>query len=167
MEKIYRVKAIGKIPEEIAQEIKARIEAEIQNDPDSDEIVTDYDFSSVTEIIYVHAPSLRNGFIEAEAIFDDAYEDYDIIEIESVKTKEGGEIELANLEFECHCPNCEYHRVNPDNQMEFVCPNPECKQEIKVAAGDWGKTNCINCDTEIFADKIKMGSNGKYFYEIN
>jgi hypothetical protein len=116
------------------------------------------------QVFYIEAESYTNAFVKSVDLLEDRFgqDNYDIDNLKILKDKNGNEIELISA---CSCEYCSYEKASPDLKMEFICPNPKCKKEIKVADNGWESINCRWCNAEINRQDVKMGSDGNYYIE--
>lgn len=125
----------------------------------------------VTEKIHLGAEYFGEALdLAVEAIEDMFFEGYDRedikYDINVVKELEGVDVLNWPGEFdECNCPFCKAERIAEEDVMKVECPNPECKNILRVADNGWEGISCPECKTEIDrASLCLMGKNYKVIH---
>lgn len=122
----------------------------------------------IDEIIYIGADYLYEALEVAtdkieETFFTEQEHDFDII---SIKELDGiGILNWPGEGVDCNCPFCTAKRIAEEDVMKVECPNPNCKNILRVADNGWESLLCPECETEINRASIcLMGKNYKVIH---
>jgi hypothetical protein len=122
----------------------------------------------IDEKIYIGADYLyealeiANDKIE-EVFFIEQEHDFDIT---GIKELEGiGILNWPGEGGDCDCPFCTAERIAEEDVMKVECPNPKCKNVLRVADNGWEALSCPECKIEITRNSLcLMGKNYKVIH---